>query len=377
MKMLIDGLSISYMHGTGYFSYAYGLLNNLFYIYPQPNYELLWESGSIPECWNKYKNITYSKVQVNRKSNDYELLEEHLINTKTDLYFSPNNGLSIPQNKVCKYIMTVHDLSPVSCSNLVDNKYYHKFLSLFPDAIKKADSIIAVSEFIKKEIIKFYKIPDKKIEVVYPGCSDIFRPLNLGASKAFLKAHYQIEGRFILYAGSLHSRKNLDVVIKAFKGLLKDINDMKLVIVGSFDSKRREYYLKLKNLAAKLGIDKHIIFTGTVEYNDMPHFYNSADCSVNLSSYDGFPITTIEAAACKTPVVCLRNGSFEEITVPSAVFLDTPDMNLLKNAFIDILSKNEKKDCFKNQSYDQSVIYNWEISAKKLVRIIESTVYDT
>jgi|GEM_PF-2433960 len=376
MKMCIDGLSISHMHGTGYYSYTYGLLSSLFEKYPQPEYDLVWDTDLIIPDWFKYKNISYSKLQINRANNDYKLLEEHLKNSKTDLYYSPNNGLSIPEHKVCKYILTVHDLSPVSCSSLVDNKYYHKFTTRFPEAIKKADSIIAVSEFIKNEIIKFYKIPDKKIEVVYPACSKIFKPLDLMTARTFLRERYHIEGKFILYAGSVHSRKNLDILIKTLKLLLRETNNIKLVIVGNIDAKRKEYYLTLKSLTEKLEIQDHVVFTGTVDFCDMPYFYNCADCTVNLSSYEGFPTTAVEAATCNSPVICLRNSSFEEVILPTVFFIEHPDINLLKTALANILYQKEKRNDFISHSPTPLSRYSHETSANKLVHIIESTVYE-
>lgn len=373
MNICIDGLSVSHLRGTGYYSYAYGILSSLFEIYPQPKYELLWDNDSAISNWQKYKNVSYLNLGINRKDNDYILVEKHLKNSKTDLYYSPNNGLSIPQKKVCKYIMTVHDLSSVSCSNLVDKKYYNKFVTLFPDAVKKADCIIAVSNFIKSELIKFYKIPEKKIEVIYPASSQIFKPLNdLITAREVLKNRYHVEDSFILYAGSIHPRKNLDILIKSFKMLSSDIQDIKLVIVGNHKAKRKEYYLALINLIHELQLQDKVIFTGTVEYIDMPLFYNCAECAVNLSSYEGFPITTIEASACNCPVVCFRSPCFEEINLPNAVFLDELHVRLLKNTLTNILIVNQNRASDKKQFLDKSIAYTWENAANKLIHVIES-----
>lgn len=375
MKICMDGLGISQLHGTGLYSYSYELLSNLLKMYPQPKYELIWDQDTNFELWRKYKNLEFIKLGINRKDNDYRLLEEHLASSGTNIYHSPNNGLSIPQNKVCRYIISVHDLSPLNCPKFVDDKYYKKFNTLFPNALEKADCIIAVSNFIKEELIRLCKVPDKKIEVIHPLCSEIFKVMDIDTSRSVLKARYNIEGKFILYAGSIHTRKNLDIIINAFKLLLKQVNDINLIIVGNFDTKRTEYYLSLKALIQKLDIEDHIIFTGTVPYIEMPYFYNCAECTVNLSSYEGYPITAVEAISCNSKVVCCRTASFEEVLGQSAVFLDNLDVNILKNALLDVINKKPNSGTASSILFRHNIKINQERSINKLVRIYESTVY--
>lgn len=370
MKICIDGLSLSHFYGTGYYSYTFDLLDKLLYAYPQPEYELIWNgSHGIPE-WNNHNNLTYLELDMDRRNNNYTSLAEHLAQSKTDLYYSPNNGFSIPEEKQCKYMMTVHDLAPLSRTDLADEKYTNKMMSVFPNAVRKADSIIAVSEFIKSELIKYYHVQDKKIEVVYPGCSDIFRPIDLEIAKSVLKNRYKIIDKYILYAGSIHKRKNLEVIIKAFKSLSQESNSLKLILIGNYDSKRKEYYMQLKNLAEELEIQDKVIFLGRVDYFDMPYFYNCACCSVNLSEYDGFPISAVEASACNCPVICLRNTSFNELDLSTSIYIDKPEVQLLKNTIINVSSPSGKR----NKPYNNK--YKWDNSIKKIVQVIEATVYN-
>lgn len=377
MNICIDGLSMSALKGTGLYSYSYVLFSNLFEMYPQPKYEMIWNGEPSFPAWSGFKNVTLNPLKIDRKNNNYRPLEEYLTQSGTKLYHSPNNGLSIPLNKVCKYIISVHDLSPVSCSQIVDKKYYQKFSTLFPNAVEKADCIIAVSRFIREELLRFYRVPEKKIEVIYPWCSDIFRVLDLNAARAVLSERYKINGKYILYAGSVHSRKNLDFLIRTFKLVTKDTDSLKLVIAGNCDGKRSEYYLSLVELVKTLGLEKQVLFTGTVPYEDMPYFYNCAECTVNLSSYDGFPITAIEAVACSSPLICTRTPLFNEVVGESAVFIESLDSNLLKRTMVDVLNSNAFRNRTKNEFHHNS-IKNYGINAiNKLVRIYETAAFGT
>lgn len=120
MNVCIDGIGVTRLFGTSLYSYTYELIDNLLDIYPQPHYDIVWDSLLPPGLWNKHRNISFSNPHINRRQNDYSRLEEHIRNNKINIFHSPNNGFSIPPVKAAKYVMTVHDLLPVSNKGFVD-----------------------------------------------------------------------------------------------------------------------------------------------------------------------------------------------------------------------------------------------------------------
>jgi hypothetical protein len=90
MKICIDGFAMSHLLGTGLYTYTYELLNNLFTLYPQPTYKLLCDSDNIINEWYKNNKLEYLNLKLNRKENNYSLLENFLEKNKVDLYHSPN-----------------------------------------------------------------------------------------------------------------------------------------------------------------------------------------------------------------------------------------------------------------------------------------------
>jgi len=375
MKICIDGLGISRLHGTGLYSYTYELLDNLFKIYPQPQYSILWDDHRRIDGWNKSNNLYYENLNLYRKQNDYSLLEEYLVKNKVQLYHSPNNGFSLPSRKVSKYIMTVHDVLPMSHGGYADLKYMEKFKAVFPDAVKICDRISAVSAFVKGELQYYFKIPENKIEVIYPGCSSRFCPIELEKCRSLIKDKYNINDNFILYSGSIHERKNLPLLLSSFKNVLKQSDGLKLVIAGKANGKREEYYLKLKNLAEQLGVTSSIIFTGIVDYEDMPYLYNASKCAVNLSMYEGFPMSTVEAMACGIPVICMRSPSFEEIAGNGASYVDAGNEDGVKDIILKVIYNKAYREDMIQKGKLQAMKFNPETSAKKMVSIYESTVY--
>ncbi|SHH00126.1 glycosyltransferase family 4 protein [Tepidibacter thalassicus] len=374
MRICIDSLAITKLYGTGLYSYNFELLNNLFEIYPQPKYNLIWEEDVHVKEWDKYKNITYVDLNLNRKYNEYSNLEKYIKNNNVYIYHSINNGFSIPLRKNCKQVITVHDLIPVTHKEYADNKYLEKFTTVFPRVVEKSDKIIAVSNFVKREIIDNFDVSKEKIEVIYPGCSNIFKPMKKEICKEFIKVKYKIRGDYLLYVGSIHKRKNLDELIEIFKEVVKYNKYLKLVIVGKCNGKREVYYYKLKVLVNDLGLEDKVIFTGIVDYKDMPYFYNGSELVVNLSDYEGFPLSSIEAMACQKLVICFNTSSFYEVLGEGCILVDKKERKIIRDIILEIINNKESVKNIEEKGKRISEKYNWDISNKKLVDVYESIV---
>ena len=372
MRICIDGLGASMLKNTGLGVYTYEFLNKLFEMYPQPKYDLIWEGTKAEEIIEKNKGCSFINLNINRKANDYSNIGKYIVNNKVNIYHSLNNGFSIPKNKTCNYISTVHDLLPLVNAEYVDPKYLNKFKSVFTNAVENSDKIIAVSEVIKEQLRSYFDIPEKKIQVIYPGYSDMFTPQNHEISADILKSKYNIENDYILYVGSIHVRKNLDKLFRAFKEISKNVNNIKLVVIGSCDGKRKDYFLKLMNLIEELNLKDSVVFLGVVDYKDMPYFYSEAKCVVNLSKYEGFPLTSLEAMACGTPVVCNNQAIFKEVFGSTTSLVDANDKGQLIQGIIEIICNNEHRTFLSKTQIEQSKKYRWYKNIIKTVGVYES-----
>lgn len=376
MKICIDGFGVTHLHGTGLYTYTYEMLDNLFELFPQPKYTLLWDESTHVSKWDKHRNIEYRNLILNRRENKYRKLEDFILENKISIYHSPNNGFSIPENKECRQVITVHDILPAISKQYVDEKYYTKFHKIFPVSLEKSDKIISVSDFIKKQLIQEFNVSQEKIEVIYPGVSHIFKPMEEDKCREFLKSKYQIEDEFLLYVGSIHPRKNIETLIEVFKSIKRNSDNLKLVIVGKCDGKRKEYYLKLKRLAKSIGVEESVIFTGRVNYMEMPFFYNGSKCFINFSEYDGFPITTLEAIACDKIVICNDTPSVQEIFNNKIYVVNSKEKNETKDIILEAI--NIKQIYIKNlleKQKKQIEKYNWNNAIRKLVSVYESIGY--
>jgi glycosyltransferase involved in cell wall biosynthesis len=110
------------------------------------------------------------------------------------------------------------------------------------------------------------------------------------------------EQDLVLYLGRIHPSKGLELLVRAFKGVVKS-RDAKLVIVGP-DTGYEDF---LRRRAQSLGIEDRVLFTGFVSNQRKKEVLYDADVFVT-PRFHGFPITFLEAAACGLPIVTTSNG---------------------------------------------------------------------
>lgn len=374
MRICIDSIGISSLKGTGLGTFTLEFLKNLLYMYPQPRYDLLYDESNFEFNLGRNNNVLTLDLNINRRDNDYSSIEKHIVSNKVNIYHSPNNGFSIPENKKCYYISTIHDLLPVVNQRYIDDKYLQKFNKVFSNVVKNSDRFIVLSEFLKEQLKNYFDVPDKKIIVNYPGCSKIFTPKNQESCENILSSKYKIKGEYILYVGSIHIRKNLDKLIRAFKYINLGNKALKLVLVGNYNGKRKEYYEKLKLLIEDLNLTDCVIFTGQIDYYDMPYFYSKAKCVINLSKYEGFSLSSLEAMACNTPVIWNNTSFFREVFQDIGVAVDANDHNLLINEISNTIYDTNLKEKIINEQKELSNNYKWEKNIINTIRVYETFV---
>lgn len=166
-----------------------------------------------------------------------------------------------------------------------------------------SDRIVAISECTKRDIMEFYDVPEHKIDVVYQPVSPIYyTPLQPTPTNPYM-----------LYVGSINSRKNLLGVVKAIELLPRDLR-MPLVIVGGGGS----YKQTVRQYIADHGLDDLFLWPEMVGNTDLKRLYTNATLFVYPSFYEGFGLPVVEAQLCGCPVVTSNISSLPEAGGPFA-----------------------------------------------------------
>ena len=282
-----------------------------------------------------------------------------------DLFISPDGYLSLATN--IKQIAVIHDLNFEHYPNdlpFLTQKYYRYF---FPKYAEKANKIVTVSNFSKKDIITTYKINEDKIDVVYNGVNPIFKPI-IDKLKEKNKLKYTHGSEYFLYVGALNPRKNIVNLIKAFELYKQKKSTTKLLIVG----KRMHLSSEMKKVLDDCNKKNDIIFFSDLNTNIIHQLIGSAKALLLISKFEGFGIPIIEAMACKTPVITSNTTSMPEIAKDFATLVNPNNVKDIADA----MQMKDKKtnDNHLNKACTYVNKFNWDNSALEMWRIINNVI---
>lgn len=287
---------------------------------------------------------------------------------KPDVFLSPDGYLSL--NADVKQLAVIHDLNfehyPNDLPWLV-RKYYHHF---FPKFAQKATRIATVSEFSKADIIKQYQIAPNKIDVVYNGCNSIYKPVDtLVAQK--VKAKYTVNCDYFLFVGSLHPRKNIARLFKAFDLFKsKHSTNLKLVIVGEkyyWTSEIKRTYLNLEH-------KRDVVFTGRLSNEQLAEVTASALAITYVPYFEGFGIPILEAMNCNVPVITSNVTSMPEIADDAALLVDPFSTESIANAMAEVYFNPLLKQTLIAKANIRKLDFSWDKTANALWESVLKTV---
>jgi UDP-glucose:(heptosyl)LPS alpha-1,3-glucosyltransferase len=169
-----------------------------------------------------------------------------------------------------------------------------------PYRAKRLRAIIAISDMVKQDMMRWYQIPEERIHVVYNGVDiERFHPRNRRYREEIRRRHGIGDELVILFVSNNFRMKGLVFLIKALGEIKKENSPpFKLLILGR---DRKEPYLRL---AKKIGILEGIIFAGPTD--EPEKYYGAADFLVHPAFYDSFSLAVLEAIASGLPVITTR-----------------------------------------------------------------------
>lgn len=213
-------------------------------------------------------------------------------------------------------VVSAHDIIPYLVRrSRVLNHYRHAAHRLFDwlamQGLRRADRLIADSNWTKNTIVQELEVPGDRISVIYHGVDHRrFQPLPVPET---FRRRYSLPGhlRYVLYVGSEDRRKNLGALWQAMAEVASHSPDVRLLKVGAPSAPEERQ--RLVRLAADLGISHVVRFMDHVTEEDLSLFYNAATVCVMPSLYEGFGLPVVEAMACGTKVVCADAASLPEV----------------------------------------------------------------
>ena len=361
MKISIDGRGINLYKGSGIGTYTENVLKELINLDNKNEYTIFWAG----ENYSNFKNNNTNIVLTSKKHGMfYESFyyPKYIEDNNIDLHHVPQNGIGLTPSYTTPTIDTIHDLIPYIMPETVGKGYLERFLRDMPLMINRASGILTVSEYSKKDILKFFpNYPSEKIFVTPLAANDNFKPLDKKYCFNYLKYKYKIDFPYFLYIGGFSSRKNVRQLLLSFKDIYPSLKKKyKLVLCGSL----RDEGERLKKLSIDLGIQDNVIFTGFVEDFELPIFYNGCDIFIYPSLYEGFGLPPLEAMSCKTAVITSNLSSIPEITKDNAILINPYDAVELSHSILSLANSPSLLEEYKERGYRNSMNFTWGKTAK-------------
>lgn len=320
-----------------------------------------------------YLNVEYIQLPIIARIRPIRIIVEQTLlpwfvkRNRADILWSP--GYTAPLVCPCRQAVTIHDLQYKT--HPYDLSFLERVTTdfLVKNACRRCESIIAVSEFSRDEIVRFNFAGREKINVVYEGVDPTFgdsQELNISE---FIPVPEKTP--FILCVAHTYPHKQVHLLIEAFGRIQGEIPHH-LVLVG----KPRRGEDEVKMTLGKLFDRTKVHRLSELKYYQLKALYSGADLFVLPSEYEGFGLPVLEALIAGLPVVITREASLPEVGGTYATYVNRASAESIALAIKDVISWNpEKRLDIEINGRIWARSFSWEKSALETIKVLEKTTH--
>jgi glycosyltransferase involved in cell wall biosynthesis len=342
VTVTIDATS-ALLRSAGIKSYTYHLVRALRRIATKDEiraYPYLKDFGALDhEASTLSRFSTLGRIIALYLSRSTPLLDVMLAGS--DVFHASNQVRRAPRG--VKLTATVHDLTCWLMPELHTEANVRADRTFAEKILRRADGLIAVSENTRQDAIKLLGIAPEKIETIYSGVAEEY--FNAQPSRRTRP--------YVLYVGTIEPRKNLDVLLDAWKMVR---TDCELVIAGP------EGWGSVQTLAR---IRQEATYLGYVPEADLPGLVAGATVFVYPSLYEGFGFPVVQAMAAGVPVVTSNTSCLPEITGDAAVLFDPRSPSEIAAALTRLLDSEATRAQFAARGRERAGMFTWETCAAR------------
>src|SRR5882672_1103697 len=359
MRVAID---VRKLHDFGIGTYIRNLLRHLARIDHENEYVLLCDAPDIRVAEQLGPNFR----TLFEPSPNYSLREQFrvpwvLMREKPDVFHAPHYVLPVAVR--CRSVVTIHDCIHLMFPQYLPNRAAYAYArAVMWAAARRSDRILTVSEASKRDILRFFNVPPDKISVVYNAIDERFGIEPAPEEIARVRERFQLDQRFVLYAGTIKPHKNLVRLIEAFARLRTgEFEELKLLIIGDEISRLPA----LRRAVHSNKLHKHVRFLGFLPDETLAALYRLAALFVFPSLYEGFGLPPLEAMASGTPVVTSNVSSLPEVAGDAAVLVDPYDVDSIVEGVRRVLSDPVLAANMRKKGLIRARDFSWERSVAR------------
>jgi glycosyltransferase involved in cell wall biosynthesis len=229
---------------------------------------------------------------------------------------------------------------------------------------------VTVSEYSRRDIINQFDVPEDKVDLVYNGANEMYKPIS-EERKMEIRQARTAGSPYFLFVGSLHPRKNLTNLLKAFQ-LFRDEfkNDYKMVIVG------KKFYLNkpMDEQLEKMKNSDDVIFTGRLSPEELSEVMGAASALTFVPYFEGFGIPLIEAMNCDLPVITSNVTSLPEIAGDAALYAEPASPGSIRDAMVRVVKEKDTRAMLIAKGRERRAMFSWDKTAEGLWATIENVL---
>lgn len=246
------------------------------------------------------------------------------------------------------FILTIFDMTYEIFPNYF--KDYEFITRMKKNLALKATKIVAISNNTKADIVKYFDIDEKKIEVIYLGNSFENLTENNDQINDFL---IYLPKKYILFVGNRSHYKNFTLFIEAIYKILNKDRDLYLVCAGGGAFTDEEIILfsnlGIKNQPLHYSADDKTLF----------NLYKNALAFIFPSLYEGFGIPILEAFYCGCPVILSNSSSLPEIAGDAAIYFDPQDRDSILESVSKVLFNDSLREILRHKGFERLKNFSW------------------
>jgi len=282
---------------------------------------------------------------------------------KPDALFGPAGVL--PLGDVgCPTVITVHDLAIYRNPEWFPARQPLSTGWIVPRSLKRADTIVAVSQNTARDLQAIFDVPAGRIVVVPEGVSSAFHPMG-AEDLAEARTRLKLPARYILFVSTIEPRKNLSTLLEAW-AMMRDRPD--LVVVGGWGWR----FEPIRAQMERLGPGLHHI--EGLDPSDLPAVYNLALALAHPAWYEGFGLPPLEAMACGTPAVVSDRSSLPEVVGEAAIIVPADSAEAWRRALEAVVGDTALAAELCRRGIVRAAEFSWGRSAELTWRAIDGVV---
>lgn len=289
----------------------------------------------------------------------------YLSRERVDIFLTPY--LKAPFFAPCKLVIIINDLISLLFPEYRKLKSFARrvyFKNLGRQAARRAEKIITISQYSKKDILDVFQIRAERVKVIYLSADEEYRPITSNLEK--VTSRYGIREKFIFYFGNFNPHKNVKALIEAYYNLPEKIkNEYQLVLGG----RRDKYRLELEKIVKHLKIGDRVVFANFIPEDDLPSIYSAAELFVFPSLYEGFGLPPLEAMGCGTPVITSNTTSLPEVVGEAGILVNPYSVDDIKAAIIKVLTDSTLRNNLIKRGLERSRQFTSEKMADQILKI--------